>query len=93
METVLLIILFLLLGVVFLVVPVVTLLKLLAVSRTVDELQISNDIISNRLDAIQKSLSESVPEAQATPAEDAAPCEPAMPVAPPPFHGVSVMGR
>lgn len=88
METVLLIILFLLLGVVFLVVPVVTLLKLLAVSRTVDELQISNDIISNRLDAIQKSLSESVPEAQATPAEDAAPCEPAMPVAPPPFHGL-----
>ncbi len=88
METVLLIILFLLLGVVFLVVPVVTLLKLLAVSRTVDELQLSNDIISNRLDAIQNSLSNSAPQAQATPAEDAAPCEPAMPVAPPPFHGL-----
>lgn len=88
METVLLIILFLLLGVVFLVVPVVTLLKLLAVSRTVDELQLSNDIISNRLDAIQNSLSEAAPDAQATPAEDAAPCEPAMPVDPPPFHGL-----
>lgn len=88
METVLLIILFLLLGVVFLVVPVVTLLKLLAVSRTVDELQLSNDIISNRLDALQNSLSNSAPQAQATPAEDAAPCEPAMPVAPPPFHGL-----